>query len=90
LLKFPNSSATAFEAVEANVVARSERITEHYSEITEKVSDDGGLEDKLNDANFCKICKDSDELESAEDLSYHMINDHDPQEVLALYRNNWI
>ena len=84
--------------------AGSEIVTEHSSDITEKVLDDevdnsfigtipqldGGLEAKSNDPNYCKICKDSDELESAEDLSYHMMNDHDPQEVLALFGHNWI
>ena len=103
-VEFPSSIATAVEAVEADAVAGSLIVTEHSSDITEKVLDDevdnsfigtipqldGGLEAKSNDPNYCKICKDSDELESAEDLSYHMMNDHDPQEVLALFGHNWI
>ena len=43
---------------------------------------DGGLEPEINDPNYCKICKNSDEIESAEDFSFHMMNDHDPNEVL--------
>ena len=52
---------------------------------------DGGLDDKSDDdPNFCVLCKNSDEIESAEDLSYHMMNDHDPEEVLATFGRNWI
>ena len=43
---------------------------------------DGGLEPEINDPNYCKTCKNSDEIESAEDFSFHMMNDHDPKEVL--------
>ena len=67
-------------------------------EVTEEVIDDeldtipqlDGDLDFLNEPNYCKICKDSDELETAEDLSYHMMNDHDPQDVLANYGQDWI
>ena len=51
---------------------------------------DGGLEPEINDPNYCKICKNSDEIESAEDFSFHMIYDHDPKEVLAMFGQNWI
>ena len=68
------------------------------TEVTEEVVDDeldtipqlDGDLDFLNEPNYCKICKDSDELETAEDLSYHMMNDHDPQDVLANYGQDWI
>ena len=43
---------------------------------------DGGHESEINDPNYCKTCKNSDEIESAEDFSFHMMNDHDPKEVL--------
>ena len=39
---------------------------------------------------YYEICKDSDELESEEDLSFHMMNDHNPEEVLKLYGHDWI
>ena len=51
---------------------------------------DGVLEPEINDPNYCKICKNSDEIESAEDFSSHMMNDHDAQEVLAIFGQTWI
>jgi hypothetical protein len=51
---------------------------------------DGGLKPEINDPNYCKIYKNSGEIESAEDFSYHMMNDHDPKEVLAMFGQNWI
>ena len=72
-------------------------------DVTEKVNDlfeesftgnipqlDGESVCVRNDSNYCKLCKNSDEIESAEDLNYHMMNDHDPQEVLALFGREWI
>ena len=47
-------------------------------------------ESNTNDPTFCPICKNSDELESAEDLDYHLMNDHDPQKVFAIYGKEWI
>ena len=51
---------------------------------------DGGLEPEINDPNYCKTCKNTDEIESAEDFSFHMMNDHDPNEVLAMFEQNLI
>jgi hypothetical protein len=52
---------------------------------------DGGPEEaKIDDPNYCIICKDSDEIESAEDFSYHMMIDHDPHKVLAIIGQTWI
>ena len=43
-----------------------------------------GLEAKIDNQNYCSKCKNSDEIESVEYLSHHMMNDHDPQEFLPL------
>ena len=44
-----------------------------------------------NEPYYCKLCKDCpDELEYGEDLSYHMMNDHEPNEVLVNYGQDWI
>ena len=51
---------------------------------------DGGLEPKIDDPNYCKICKNSDEIESADNFSCHMMNYHDPKEVLGMFGQNWI
>ena len=51
------------------------------------------IEDKdveQDDPAYCFFCKNSDELESEEDLSCHMMNDHDAKEVLAHYGKAWI
>ena len=71
------------------------------NEMTEKVLDEGLTENipqldgvpeeaEIDDPNYCIICKDSDEIESEEDLSYHMMNDHEPQQVLAIFGPTWI
>ena len=92
-----NASATAEDAGAcSNKVAEqsteiTEKVLEVYSSFTENIPQlDGGLEVKTDDPNYCIICKDSDEIESAEDFSYHMMNDHDPQEVLAIFGQTWI
>ena len=46
--------------------------------------------DESDYPNYCKICKDTDQIESAEDLSYHMMNDHDANKVIAIYGIEWI
>ena len=51
---------------------------------------DGGLEAKTDDPNYCIIFQDSEEIEYAEEFSYHMMNDHDPKEVLASFGHTWI
>ena len=51
------------------------------------------IEDKdveQDDPAYCFICKNSDELESEEDLGCHMMNDHDAKEVLGHYGKPWI
>ena len=66
-------------------------IDEPDNSLTEMIPQlDEVLEPEINDPNYCKICKNSDEIESAEDLSYHMMNDHEPQEVLVIFGQNWI
>jgi hypothetical protein len=38
--------------------------------------------------NFCRTC--GEETKTAEDLSYHLMNNHQPQEVLGHYRKKFI
>ena len=60
------------------------------SDIIENIPQLDGATANVEDKNYCKICKNSDEIESEEDLSFHMMNDHDPNEVLEIYGHNWI
>ena len=47
-------------------------------------------EQECEKPNYCKLCKECSELETADDLSYHMMNDHNPEEVLQIYGRQWI
>ena len=46
---------------------------------------------KMEKPTYCKLCKECwPEMETAEDLSYHMMNNHEPQEVFENYGQRWI
>ena len=69
---------------EVNVVSSND-VTENIPQL------DGESEQDVNEPTYCKLCKECpDEIESAEDLSYHMMNDHEAQEVLDNYGQQWI
>ena len=84
----PNATVKVAEIVKEVFVEVFDDSENSFNNIIPQL--DGGLEDQSDNPNFCKICKNSDELESAEDLSYHMMNDHEPDEVLAIFGRNWI
>ena len=51
---------------------------------------DGGLE-IVNEPTYCRICKDChEEIETAEDLSYHVMNNHETNDVVLNYGMDWI
>ena len=51
---------------------------------------DGGLEIS-NEPTYCRICKDChEEIETAEDLSYHVMNNHETNDVISNYGRDWI
>ena len=72
------------EKVEAKAVQVQDAIIDD-KEYTSKVNDT-----EFDDPHYCRICKNSDEIESAEDLSFHMLNDHEPEKVLEIYGQDWI
>ena len=40
---------------------------------------------------YCKLCKECwEDIETAEDLSYHIMNNHEPQKVFENYGQKWI
>ena len=40
---------------------------------------------------YCKVCRECpDEMETSDDISYHVMNDHYPKEVLKMYGQEWI
>ena len=80
------------EKVADNSIETTEKVIgELEISLTEMITQlDEVLEPEINDPNYCKICKNSDEIESEEDSSFHMMNDHDPKEVLAMFGHNWI
>ena len=49
--------------------------------------------DGCNDANeptYCKVCrKCPNEIETSEDVNYHVMNNHDKKEVLEVYGQEW-
>ena len=87
-------------AAEATTGTQSDVVTEEVNEINVVSSNDvaenipqldGQSEKDSNEPNYSKLCKECpDEIESGEDLSYHMMNDHDAQEVLENYGHQWI
>ena len=55
---------------------------------------DGSLEiarDKYYPENYCKICEECpNDIETAEDVNYHTMNDHQAKDVVDKYGNQWI
>ena len=49
------------------------------------------LKSVVNEPSYCKICKECpDDLESREDVNYHVMNDHEVKDVLMEYGRPWI
>ena len=93
-----DSEVGAEEANDSTVESKGcANLTEEVTpEIDDQESVDNGKiaqvdgADEHDDPNYCYICKNSDEIESEGDLSYHMMNDHPASEVLSLYGEAWI
>ena len=96
--------ATKAEKADADVQEKAEEakkgemptIEKIEEAIDEKLSDDAipqldGDIDISSEPTYCKICKECpDEFESAEDVNYHVMNNHQTQDVLINYGKNWI
>jgi hypothetical protein len=49
-----------------------------------------GLSDR-HEPNYCHVCEECpDEIVTSEDVSYHVMNDHQVQDVREKYGNDWI
>ena len=47
--------------------------------------------DKLDEPTYCKVCEEvHEEMEITEDLSDHIVNNHDKEDVLKKYGQEWI
>ena len=73
-----------------------ESIDEKVSETCDNAVNDAipqldGDIDISSEPTYCKICKECpDEFETAEDVSYHVMNNHETQDVLNNYGKDWI
>ena len=89
-----STDVTVDDAVE--MIINDDITEEVMEEVTNIEIEDTGtvkMQDKdveHDDPAYCFFCKNSDELESEEDLSCHMMNDHDAKEVLSHYGKAWI
>ena len=49
-----------------------------------------GCNDAMNEPNYCKVCKCCpNEIETSEDISYHVMNNHVVKEVIDAYGQDW-
>ena len=47
--------------------------------------------DETAEPTYCRICKEvCEEMETAEDVSYHIMNNHEIDEVITEYGQDWI
>ena len=102
--KAEKADAAVLEQEKAEEVTEGRMSTEKVDEaIDEKVSlthdksvDDAipqldGEIDITSEPTYCKICKECpDEFETAEDVNYHVMNNHETQDVLFNYGKDWI
>ena len=50
-----------------------------------------GNSDKIDETTFCRICKDwHEETKTSEDLSYHIMNNHETSHVFEAYGHEWV
>ena len=67
--------------------------SESENNTTDKVNLTEKEKDEIEKArpSYCKLCRTcEEETDIAEDLSYHCMNNHQPQEVLEHYRQKYI
>ena len=49
-----------------------------------------GSSDVLNEPTYCRVCKECpDEIETSEDINFHVMNDHEVMEVIQSYGKEW-
>ena len=49
------------------------------------------LGDVTNEPNYCKVCQECPtEIETREDINYHVMNDHEVTAVLDHYGHAWV
>ena len=49
-----------------------------------------GSNDVTNEATYCEVYKECpDEIETSEDVNYHVMNDHEVKAVIAEYGQEW-
>ena len=50
-----------------------------------------GTSDTIQETTFCRICKDChEETKTSEDLSYHVMNNHETSHVFQAYGHEWV
>ena len=90
--------ATSYAAdASVEIIPNDDDVTEEVMDVVNDIESENIGSDQMIDRNvehddpaYCYICKNSEQLASEEDLSYHMMNDHDAKEVLAIYGEAWI
>ena len=51
---------------------------------------DGAADAMIDDDLFCKTCENCNETKTIDDLSYHLMNDHEVVDVTNSYGKKWI
>ena len=52
---------------------------------------DGDSSNEAFEENYCKVCEECpDEIETSEDVNYHVMNDHEANTVLSKYGHEWV
>ena len=91
-----NSEAEEADAEEAETEEAEAEEAEEIKDESESaaIADVVDKHDEIdisNEPTYCKICKECPaEFETAEDVSYHVMNNHETQDVLLNYGKPWI
>ena len=52
---------------------------------------DGDSSNEAFEENYCKVCEEwTDEIETSEDVNYHVMNEHEANAVLSKYGHEWV
>ena len=87
----------AEEAVETNTCELCEKtfttlkgLRAHNGSQHKAIPQVDGCNDVINEPTYCKVCKECpDEIETSEDINFHVMNDHDVKSVIDNYGQEW-
>ena len=85
------------EAVEANTCEVCDKtfqtfkgLRAHIGKQHKEIPQVDGSNDVIDEPTYCKVCKECpDEIETSEDINFHVMNDHEVKAVIGNYGQEW-